>query len=154
MLKLTLRRIGAVVLALTIAAILAITLWPTHVDQGHEGTVRHVVTVLHSEKVAPAWYGYSEVEFTANILMFVPLGLLLGLLVPRRRIAWVALAIPGFSAAIETTQGLFLPGRTASIFDVLSNTTGGWLGLALASVIVAVVASIRSRNVIVNSPVT
>jgi hypothetical protein len=65
-----------------------------------------------------------------NILLFVPYGLGLRLSgLSRLRTMLIVMATTG---AIELTQGLFLPGRDASLSDLLTNTAGGALGLLLA----------------------
>lgn len=63
-----------------------------------------------------------------NVALFLPLGATLAAmgLAPRRAVITAAL----FSAAIELAQ-LWIPGRDASLGDVLSNTLGGWVGVAL-----------------------
>jgi glycopeptide antibiotics resistance protein len=76
------------------------------------------------------WLGYSGLEFTANIGMFIPVGVLLALLLPPRR-WWVALLI-GFAmtVTIETAQ-LFIPGRFSDIRDIIANTAGTAIGVAI-----------------------
>jgi glycopeptide antibiotics resistance protein len=75
------------------------------------------------------------VEFIANIGMFVPLGLLLGLALPSRR-GWVPfVAVPLGSVAIEITQYLFLPDRFGTPRDVLSNSIGAIIGGGIAVVV-------------------
>jgi hypothetical protein len=65
-----------------------------------------------------------------NILLFVPYGLGLRLSgLSRLRTMLIVAATTG---AVELTQYLFLPGRDASLSDLLTNTTGGALGLLLA----------------------
>ena len=60
-------------------------------------------------------------EFTANIAMFVPVGLLFLLLVGRRR-WWLALAGGvALTCAIEFAQ-IFLPGRFSDVRDILANS--------------------------------
>src|SRR5262249_19801775 len=80
---------------------------------------------------------FAGTDFVANIGLFVPLGVglaLLGLSVWRATgIALVA------SAAIEVVQFFLLPGRDASIRDVIANTGGAALGCAIAVFIPALV---------------
>ncbi|UTX53210.1 VanZ family protein [Leucobacter aridicollis] len=69
-------------------------------------------------------------EVAANFLAFVPLGLLLGALRPRRAL-WVrVLLIAAISVTYETLQFVFAVGA-ADVTDVLVNTAGGAVGLAL-----------------------
>lgn len=84
---------------------------------------------------APAWLGYSAIEFTANVCFFVPLGLLAVLLLGARR--WWVGVLGGFvvSVGIETVQALFLPARYASVDDVTANTSGAVVGVLIGMVV-------------------
>ncbi|WNY33549.1 VanZ family protein [Curtobacterium flaccumfaciens] len=77
---------------------------------------------------------YAVVESFANVVYFVPLGLLVVLLAGARW--WWAAIATGLvvSACIETGQALFLPARTATIDDVVANGVGALLG-AVAGVL-------------------
>lgn len=120
--------------ALVLGAALAITLSPTPVDRGRRGQVAAVLDWAHGLGV-PASFGYAELEFAANVLMFLPLGLFVGLLV-RGRWWWLALAFPPLlSTGIELAQLLLLPERFADVSDVIANTLGGWLGVGIAALI-------------------
>jgi glycopeptide antibiotics resistance protein len=79
------------------------------------------------------FFGSGWIEFAANILMFVPLGLLLTLLFAH---PWygVVLAL-ALSAAVELVQ-IVIPSRQASLRDVLANVIGAAIGAALAWLIV------------------
>ena len=65
-----------------------------------------------------------------NVLLFVPLGAGLAL----RGLSWrrAMLLGAGLSLAIEVTQYFAIPGRDASLSDVLTNTTGTLAGSLLA----------------------
>ncbi|MFZ6003473.1 MAG: VanZ family protein [Actinomycetota bacterium] len=70
-----------------------------------------------------------DAEDVGNIAMFVPLGLLFPVAMPR----WRRWAIPlgvTLSACIELTQGLFLSWRTPSLADIGWNSLGAALGFA------------------------
>ncbi|WP_058749765.1 VanZ family protein [Curtobacterium oceanosedimentum] len=84
---------------------------------------------------APRWLGYDAVEFTANVVFFVPFGFFV-LLLFGARASWVGM-LGGFlaSCAIETVQALFLPARFASVDDVLANTSGAVLGVLVGIVV-------------------
>lgn len=84
---------------------------------------------------APGWLGYDAVEFTANVLLFVPFGFFVLLLFGAR--AWWVGMLGGFvaSCAIETVQALFLPARSASVDDVVANTAGAVLGVLTGIVV-------------------
>jgi hypothetical protein len=69
-----------------------------------------------------------------NVLMYIPLGCLLGLMV-RSRSGWAVsaclFAVVGVSATFEIAQG-FVASRFPSIDDVICNAVGGAVGLGLA----------------------
>lgn len=73
------------------------------------------------------------VEVAMNVVMFVPLSTLLILSFRLRPLAGLAIA-SGISVAIELTQ-LALPGRVASLRDILANVVGAVAGYVLAHVI-------------------
>ena len=79
------------------------------------------------------WITFDLLEFTANVALFAPAGVLGALWLGRRW--WLAIPLGlALSAAIETTQGLVLEGRLADVRDLVSNTVGTALGaLAIAA---------------------
>ncbi len=72
----------------------------------------------------------APVEVVANLVLFIPLGIYLGLLAPRW--PWWAAAgtIAGASVALEVTQYVLAVGRSDTT-DVIVNTLGGLVGLGL-----------------------
>lgn len=69
-----------------------------------------------------------------NVLMYIPLGLLIGLMAgARTRLAMVGglLVILGVSLTFEITQ-LFVASRFPAVDDTINNTIGGAVGLCLA----------------------
>jgi glycopeptide antibiotics resistance protein len=101
---------------------------------------RRIVAVITSAPLT-SWMTYDGIEFTANIVMFVPMGLLFTLLLGPRR-WWFALAI-GIAATcfIEFAQ-LFIPGRVSDLRDLMANSLGALVGVGIG---VAVRRSWRSR---------
>jgi len=77
---------------------------------------------------------YGGVEAAANVALFVPYGVLGGLLVRRRRWWAVLVVASATSAAIETAQR-WLPTRYSTLQDWVLNTLGAALGLALLALI-------------------
>jgi hypothetical protein len=70
--------------------------------------------------------------FGANILLFVPIGILLPVRWPRLdRAGVVTLMTAGLSAAIEVAQYFMNAGRVAQLDDVIFNTLGGLIGWAM-----------------------
>ncbi|PJJ65727.1 VanZ family protein [Compostimonas suwonensis] len=129
-------------LALCLTLVLVATMWPTPLDQGYEGSIDRLLAVLHRNGV-PEWFGYDKLEFSANVLMFVPLGFLLSLLLPAK-VWWLALLIcPGLSIAIELAQAALLSSRFATVSDVVANSIGAIIGSLVA---VSVRALVHSRD--------
>lgn len=128
-----LSRVGAVGLVLMLLLALIITLNPSPVDAGHRETVSKVLRALHGIGV-PETFQYVQLEFTANVVMFVPLGFFFALFVAGR---WgIAFAFPPvLSFAIEVTQYALLPARFADVSDLIANSVGGWIGVGLAAII-------------------
>lgn len=129
-----------------LCVVLMMTLSPTPLDVGYGAAIERVLAVAHRNGV-PTWFGYGKLEFAANIVMFIPLGFLFGLLFPRRAIWAVILVVPALSCAIELTQGVFLAARFASPFDVVANTVGGYVG-AICAIILRAVVHHRDQRVI------
>ncbi|HYD53077.1 MAG TPA: VanZ family protein [Gemmatimonadaceae bacterium] len=70
------------------------------------------------------------VDLILNVLLFVPLGLGLGLRGTRQGRAMAVLALLPF--VIEVLQATVIGGRHASVRDLVTNTLGGWAGFWLA----------------------
>ena len=70
------------------------------------------------------------VDVLLNILLFVPVGVGLGLL--RLRATRMLLLIVGGTLAVEALQFLVVPGRFASFRDIVANTAGGVAGWWIA----------------------
>lgn len=69
-------------------------------------------------------------EIAANLLLFVPLAVLLGLLAPARPWWWPVAVTAGTSLALEAVQ-LALAVGIADVTDLLVNTAGGLAGAGL-----------------------
>lgn len=105
-------------------ALVLIAFWPSPVDRGASGllsAITDAVPVLT----------YDRIEFTANVMLFVPWGWWATRAWPR----WHAVVVPAalaVSIVIEVVQGTVLVERTASVSDVFANTSGAALGWMLA----------------------
>lgn len=116
------------------------TLRPQPYDADTAGILRRILA-LFAGWPPTAWLTFDVVEVIANVVMFVPLGLLV--------LAWGGRPWHGIlsglalSAAIETTQLLFLPTRVADVRDVVANTLGATLGVVL---VVIVARAVRSHS--------
>lgn len=113
----------------------AVAFWPTPVDRPVDGALATTLGWLHRHGLAPE-FGYTQLEFLANVAFFVPLGLIAGLwLGPRRW--WLAVACgAAASAVIETVQLLFLAERVASWSDIAANTIGAAAGVVAALLLI------------------
>lgn len=125
------------VLCAYVLVLALIAFWPTHVDRDAGPLLRAITRLI-------PWLTYGRMEFSANILLFVPLGLLLTLLM--RQWPWVVAIGVGSSAVIELTQEFFLPGRTGSIMDVVANGSGTVLGVLVGLVWLGSTARLRAAH--------
>ena len=80
-------------------------------------------------------------NFLRNVLLFVPLGIGLGLLIRSPVRAWLPTLL--LTVVVEITQ-IFIPGRNPLLVDVLANAGGGALGVAFVA---ALRASVRPEGV-------
>lgn len=112
--------------AFYLVGVARMTLWPDFASPDQLDALRSLVAWLTEHGVGVT---YDGVEAASNVVMFVPFGVLGGLLVTRRQ-RWAVLAVGcAVSAGIETSQLLFLPTRVATVQDVLMNTLGAAIGL-------------------------
>jgi glycopeptide antibiotics resistance protein len=139
-----LRRAALWVSLAYLVALTLIAFWPIPVDRGAHGSISSVVLWLHRHGV-PAWLNYAVIEFTANIALFVPVGLLVVLLAGAHRWWLGPLFGAAISSAIEVGQLVFLPERFATVNDVIANSLGAVLG-TIAAIIVLNPALDRNRK--------
>ncbi len=114
-----------------LVALALIAFWPSPVDQDAHGYLVTLLDLLQRHG-APGWVRYDVIEFSANILMFVPVGLFLVILAGGRRWWLGPLAGFGASCVIELGQLVFLPARFATVSDIIANSSGAIIGTALA----------------------
>ncbi|KAA1380466.1 VanZ family protein [Aeromicrobium fastidiosum] len=109
-------------------ALALIGLWKTPVDRGVPVTdfapVRWMTDLLDLQP----WQAYDLVETSANVVLFVPLGVLV--LLWFRHWSWLAAVGVAFATTvtIELLQQALRPERFASLNDVMANTLGGLIG--------------------------
>jgi hypothetical protein len=115
------RRSAFLAAVFIVAAILLLTLWPLP-EQSWQAARSPLSCLVCGDQ------GTQDV--IQNVLMLLPLGLVLGLGGVRPRIA--ALIAFLLSLAVETLQYTVVPGRDASLSDVITNTAGAALGAWLA----------------------
>ena len=124
------------------AALAGILFWPSPVDKPIGSELSQLIAWLHNFGI-PTWLvGYKQIEFAANILLFIPFGVILTLRL-HRKWWWLAVPIAAIaSGAVELAQALFLPQRFPSGSDILANTSGALVG----ALVVLFIWSLRRRR--------
>jgi len=84
---------------------------------------------------ARGWAGYAWRPVLDNVTLFVPLGAALTALACRRRLLTVLLAAMLVSVAVEVFQWAVPSGRIANSADVIANTVGAGIGMAIARLV-------------------
>jgi glycopeptide antibiotics resistance protein len=132
--------VTAVAIALPLLVGLAwLTLAPRRIEQRAPEFVS-VVLEWMSSVFGSSWGTLGVADFAANLAVFVPVGLLAYLILPRR--AWVVAILvgPALSGAVELIQFLFLPERVAALSDVVAATIGAALGVGIAALCTVITA--------------
>jgi glycopeptide antibiotics resistance protein len=147
-LRRTIREAGAdVLLALSLFAILALTVLPEW-NPGVPASGRSVVPfedLLRSLRPDMPSYAVDLAvgNIVANVLLFLPFGFALGLRFPTTPI-WRLMGICALlSVSVELVQLVGHLGRSADVTDVLTNVTGGVIGMAIARAVVRVARRAR-----------
>lgn len=118
-----------------------ITLGPQPLDEGRDSLLWRALRFFGRHDLTD-WITYQRVEFTANVFMFIPIGMFLLLLFGRR--LWFAAVLSGvaLTVAIETAQR-FIPDRVSDVSDIIANSIGALIGVLFTLVVTAT----RSRRV-------
>lgn len=111
-----------------LVALALIAAWPSPVDAPVNAQLMAFFDALHRRGV-PQIIGYNLLEFGANVVLFIPCGLLLAHLLR----SWVPAVLlgAGLAVAIEAGQWLVLPGRHADARDIIANSAGALFGALL-----------------------
>ena len=120
-----------------------LTLTPQPISPGDSRQIERVLDALHRRGIAES-IDYMRLEFLANIALFVPIGVFLVLLFGVRWWWLAAASCVALTIAIETAQR-GIPGRVSGERDVLSNSIGGLIGVAIA-VLLPLPAHLRRRR--------
>jgi VanZ family protein len=112
-----------------------VTLTPDSVDRGVYPFLMRGVLFIQFHGLP--WFRYSMIEEAANVALFVPLGMLGILALGLRRWWRVVLTGTALSGSVELVQSAFLPGRVASVTDVVANGAGALVGVALCALLAA-----------------
>ena len=122
-----------VVTLLYLGVVGLLTLGPQPFDESSDSIVWALLRFFARHRQT-AWIDYWTLQFGANVLMFIPVGLFFLLLLGRRR-WWVAVLIGVLlTCAIEFTQR-FLPDRVSDWRDILANSVGAFVGVILALIL-------------------
>ena len=81
------------------------------------------------------WVDYDVAEFSANVLLFVPMGVLFTVLLGVWR-WWLAVAFGVAATLIIEFVQLFLPERVSDPRDLLANTLGTLVGVVIVALTV------------------
>lgn len=112
-----------------------VTLGPQPIDSGNDRWLWRALRFFSRHDLTD-WITYQRVEFTANVFMFIPVGMFF-LLLFGRRLWFVALLFGvALTCAIETIQR-FLPDRVSDISDILANSAGTFIGVVFVLVVTA-----------------
>src|SRR4051794_2152664 len=118
-----------VVPALVVGVILlAVVLSPGHLEGPVIALAQQLLAAGPAGPV-PGVAVFNLVETVGNIAVFVPLGACL--MIATRRL-WLAVGLATLLSAASEAGQLFLPGRVASVEDVLANVVGALAGALLA----------------------
>jgi hypothetical protein len=104
-----------------------VEVWPVPGERGAAGLLR---AIAHDVP----WLTNDVIETTANVLLFVPFGVLLAVALPLHRGLVVPIALAA-TLLIESGQALFLVQRTPSLRDIVANVLGAAVGLAIVVIV-------------------
>ncbi|MFP7760071.1 VanZ family protein [Marisediminicola sp. LYQ134] len=119
------------------------TLGPQPLDAGNSSLLWRALAVF-SRYEETDWITYQRVEFTANVGMFIPIGMFFLLLFGRR--LWLLAIAAGvlLTCSIEFVQ-MFLPTRVSDVSDIIANSAGTVVGVVFV-LIVTTPAARRARR--------
>lgn len=125
---------------IVVAAVAGLTLAPPSIAAPARRLFVHAVVVFAEPVVL--WLPGGLTERVLNTLLFVPLGATVALLLSRR--LWPVAIVAGLalSATVEFVQAS-IPGRVPDLADVLWNTVGAAIGVALITLPRVVAAAAR-----------
>ena len=108
-----------------------LTLTPSNASERTFSLLHRIVRTLQAD-ASTEFLTYDRVEFLANVVLFVPMGVFVVLLLGRR--LWWAGIFAGVLAScwIELAQGIWLSDRVSDPRDLVSNGLGTLIGVLLA----------------------
>lgn len=120
----------AALLGFLLVAVL-LTLTPEPLMQGLAGFHASLGRLVSRVTLGRTDVSVDEAEALANVLLFVPIGFLLRLALPRAPSSLLLAVATAASLGIEVAQYVLLPEREPSLVDVLTNGGGTAIGLVL-----------------------
>lgn len=122
------RRLLIVLFAVYLVVLVWVVLWKLHEPFIGRDDMREIKLVPF---LSTTGFGVNApVELLGNLLLFVPLGIHLGLLAPTWRAGRVVLVAAGLSLALEITQFVTAVG-SSDVADLLVNTIGALAGFGM-----------------------
>lgn len=127
-----------------LAALAALTLTPSRVEERMPNLLDLALSVAH--RLGWSSLDFTRIEILANVVVFVPIGILAFLLLPR--VVWLLsfLVGPALSVAIEMAQRIALPHRAPTVADVIANSTGATIGVIIAVLCTVMAAALSSQT--------
>lgn len=115
-----------------LVALAFVAFWPSPIDRPVQGQLTDVLNFLHRHGI-PRWFNYRFVEASANVALFMPLGIVSTLAFEEKRWWQVGAFALFISGCVELGQFLFLHNRVSSPLDLITNTTGAVIAAILAT---------------------
>ncbi|MEK0155892.1 VanZ family protein [Arthrobacter oryzae] len=144
-------RLWRAVLVAMLVPLALVAFWPSPVDKPVQGELAGFLLVIHHLGI-PGWVNYSFIESTANVLLFVPVGVVASQAFPTKQ-PWQLGAFGLLvSGCIELGQQLFLYERFASPLDLVTNTAGCVIGALAARAGVRAIKDRRAQRQLALSP--
>jgi len=132
------RAVPAILIPVYLAAVAWITMTPAPGDPVGNPLLREVLRTL-SAVPGLGWVDYDVAEFSANVLLFVPMGVLFTVLLGVWR-WWLAVAFGVAATLIIEFVQLFIPERVSDPRDLQANTLGTLIGVLIVAL------TVRSRR--------
>ena len=136
------RKLWRGILAAMMFPLALVAFWPSPVDGPVQGELASILSFLHTHGI-PRWFNYKFVEAAANVMLFIPLGVVAWLAFREKR--WWQIGAFGLivSGCMELGQLLFLHNRFATLQDIVTNTGGAVIGALLA---IAALKQLQARR--------
>ncbi len=113
----------------------AFTVWlPAAISGKVVGLVLLLARWVADHDIATYRFSAITLEFAANVIFLIPVGILLSLGWPRLRFWHIVVIGASMSGLIEAGQSL-IPSRAPSLSDILANTLGALIGAAIGAAI-------------------